>query len=221
MWLARAGLAGQGGWTPGLTPTEAALPSPPCREPGGVSGFGADALVWDVTLEVNPLGDVSGGFDRVDLTRLPEVDVQVTAPMSLSASRAVWVDTLDLVPPEWLDYHGFLNLEAESTLPVGAILRLELVDLPESLTLFGSVFGTHWWVMDELVVWPGSGDPDAPVAVTTSVDFMQPHFEALRLGARLRVEVELETPEGATEFRADQRVVLRGLLNGDAQISIE
>ena len=59
-----------------------------------------------MTLEVNPLGDVSGGFDRVDLTRLPEVDLEVTAPLSLSASRAVWVDTLDLVPPEWLDYAG-------------------------------------------------------------------------------------------------------------------
>ena len=223
MWLARAGLAGQGGMdTWQLTPTEADFAF--SSDAGNLAAFLAsvpDALAWDVTLEVNPLGDVSGGFDRVDLTRLPEVDLEVTAPLSLSASRAVWVDTLDLVPPEWLDYAGFLNLEAESTLPVGATLKLELVDLPESLTLFGTVFGPHWWIFDELVVWPGSGDPNAPVAVTTSVDFMQPHFEALRLGARLRVEVELETPEGEAEFRADQRVVLRGLLNGDAQISIE
>ena len=223
VWLARAGLAGQGGMdTWQLTPTEADFAF--SSDAGNLAAFLAsvpDALAWDVTLEVNPLGDVSGGFDRVDLTRLPEVDLEVTAPLSLSASRAVWVDTLDLVPPEWLDYAGFLNLEAESTLPVGATLKLELVDLPESLTLFGTVFGPYWWIFDELVVWPGSGDPNAPVAVTTSVDFMQPHFEALRLGARLRVEVELETPEGEADFRADQRVVLRGLLNGDAQISIE
>ena len=154
----------------------------------------------------------------MDLTRLPEVDVQVTAPLSLSASRAVWVDTLDLVPPEWLDYHGVLNLEAESTLPVGAILRLELVDLPESLTLFGSVFGTHWWVMDELSCGLDQVIP-TPVAVTTS-GF---HAAALRGPAPRRGSGWKWNwrPGRGNRVSADQRVVLRGLLNGDAQISIE
>ena len=60
VWLARAGLAGQGGmdaWQ--LTPTEGALLS---SDAGNLADFLAsvpDALVWNVTMEVNPLGDVS------------------------------------------------------------------------------------------------------------------------------------------------------------------
>lgn len=223
VWLARAGLAGEAQmdeWQ--LTPTEAAFSF--SSDFGNLAEFLAsvpDALAWDFTLEVNPMGDVSGGFDRVDLTRLPEVDLRVSAPLSLSSGRLIWVDTLEILPPDWLDYEGFLDFEVESTLPVGATIRSELVDLTSSSSLLDSAFGPDWWKLDDLVVQPGNWNSDAPVTGVTSMDLMQPHFQALRDGARIRAEVELEIPDGGAEFRTDQHVVLRGLLRGNAQISVE
>ena len=223
VWLGRAELTGTGdmnAWS--VAPTEATFQF--SSDQGNLSGFlGSmpDALAWDVDLEVNPLGDVTGGYDRVDLTRLPEARIQVEAPLAVSASRAVWVDTLDIVPPDWLDYSGFLDLEVESALPVGATAQLQLVDLPESMTLFDDFLGPGWLDFADVVLIPGSGDPLAPTTTVSRVDMIQPHFEALRLGARLRVEVAFETPEAGATFNTAQRVVLRGHLDGDAQISVE
>jgi hypothetical protein len=54
-----------------------------------------------------------------------------------------------------------------------------------------------------------------------SLDFMQPHFEALRNGAKLRVEVVIQAEKGGAQFDAAQGVVVKGHLDGDAIISIQ
>lgn len=223
VWLGRAVVSGSGAmddWS--VTPTESVFQF--SSEQGNLAGFlGSipDALAWDVGLEVNPLGDVTGGYDRVDLTQLPEARIRMEAPLEVAASRAVWVDTLDIVPPDWLDYSGFLDLEVQSTLPVGATLRLKLVDLPESMVAFEEFLGPGWLDFADVVLVPGSGLPQSPTTAMLQVDMIQPHFEALRLGARLRAEVEIETPEAGATFSSAQQIVVRGHLNGDAQISVE
>ena len=223
VWLGRAALSGSDAmddWS--VTPTEAAFQF--SSQQGNLAAFlGSipDAVAWDVGLEVNPLGDVTGGHDRVDLTQLPEARIRFDAPLEVAASRAVWVDTLDIVPPDWLDYSGFLDLEVESALPVGATLRLQLVDLPASMVAFEEFLGPGWLDFADVVLVPGSGDPQSPTKAVSRVDMIQPHFEALRLGARLRAEVEFETPDAGATFSTAQRVLIRGHLNGDAQISVE
>lgn len=223
VWLGRAQLSGTGSmadWAMSETQADLLFAS----EQGNLASFlesVPDALAWAVDLEVNPLGDVTGGYDRVDLTRLPEARLRVEAPLTVAASRAVWVDTLDVVPPAWLDYAGHLDLEVESSLPVGATLRLQLVNLPPSMVAFEEFLGPGWLDFADVVLVPGSGDAEAPTMAVSRVDMIQPHFEALRLGARLRVEVELTTPDQGATFMADQRVVVRGHLNGDAQIVVE
>ena len=131
------------------------------------------------------------------------------------------VDTLEVVPPEWLDFVGRLNLTVESSLPVGAILRMELVDLSPFQQFLEQAFGPEWWRFEEVVLPAGSGDPAAPLTTVAGLDFMQPHFEALRNGAKLRVEVDIEAAEGGAQFDAAQGVVVRGRLDGDAIISIQ
>jgi len=222
VFLPRATVSGEhmGAWTIESTSAEMALSS----VEGNLGSFMSslpDGVAWSVGLGVNPLGDVTGGHDRIDLDRLPELETVVSAPLAVSSARAVLVDTLEVVPPEWLDFIGHLDLTVESSLPVGAVLRMSLVDLPPAQQLLGMTFGPYWWRFEEVVLQPGSGAPDAPSIAESRVDFMQPHFEALRQGARLRVEVELESADGVAQFDAAQSVVVRGHLTGDAIISIQ
>ena len=193
-------------------------------EGGNLSGFlGSlpEAIAWSVGLGVNPLGDATGGMDRIDLERLPELETVVTAPLSVASARAVLVDTFEVVPPDWLDFVGRLNLTVESSLPVGATLRMELVELSPFQEFLEQAFGPEWWRFEEVVLPAGSGDPAAPMTSMRGLDFMQPHFEALRNGAKLRVEVNIETADGGAQFDAAQGVVVKGRLDGDAIISIE
>lgn len=180
-----------------------------------------EAIGWSVILGINPLGDVSGGTDRLDLEQLPELEAVVSAPLAVSSARAVLVDTLDVVPPDWLDYQGRLDLTVASSLPVGATLHMELVDLSPFAQFLEVAFGPEWWRFDEVVLLAGSGDPGAPLTTVASLDFMQPHFEALRNGAKLRVEVVIQAEKGGAQFDAAQGVVVKGHLDGDAIISIQ
>jgi len=180
-----------------------------------------EAVSWSAGLAVNPLGDVTGGHDRIDLERLPELEAIVAAPLEVSSVRAVLVDTLEVVPPDWLDFVGQLNLRVENRFPVGATMRLELVELAPGPFTSADLFGPSWWKFEDIVIPPAVGSPEVPSEGEYSVDFIQPHFEALRQGARLRVEVELEAPDEGAQFRVEQGVVIVGHLMGDAIISIQ
>ena len=222
VFLPRATVSGaeMAGWS--IEPTAAELSL--SAGDGNLSGFLGSlpkAVAWSVGLGVNPLGDVTGGMDRIDLERLPELETVITAPLSVASARAVLVDTLEVVPPEWLDFVGRLNLSVESSLPVGATLRMELVELSPFQQFLEQAFGSEWWRFEEVILPAGSGDPVAPVTTVAGLDFMQPHFEALRNGAKLRVEVDIEAAEGGAQFDAAQGVVVKGRLDGDAIISIQ
>lgn len=178
------------------------------------------SLGWSIVLGVNPLGDVSGGHDRIDFEQLPELDATVSAPLAVSTARAVLIDTLDVAWPDGLDVQGRLELSVTNSLPVGAELRMSLVDLPSNASSLALAFGPEWWRFDEVELSAGSGNPASPSISQSGLDLMQPHFEALRDGARLRVAVELYAPETGAQFEVDQAIVLEGHLTGDAILSV-
>jgi|GEM_PF-1127299 len=180
-----------------------------------------EAVSWSAGLSVNPLGDVTGGHDRIDLERLPELEAIVSAPLAVSSARAVLVDTLEVVPPDWLDFVGQLDLRVENRFPVGATMRMELVELAPGQSMLAGVFGPSWWRFEDIEIPPAVGNSEVPSTGEYAVDFIQPHFEAVRQGARLRVEIELEAPDEGAQFGVEQGVVIVGHLSGDAIISIQ
>jgi hypothetical protein len=191
---------------------------------GSLAAFLASApaaFLFSGEAELNPLGDVSGGYDRVDLTRLPEVEWTVKAPLNLGPSQVVWVDTLAPVLPDGLAFDGTLNLSFESSLPVGALLEMSLIELPQVITWLHQGASENWNALNPVDLPPGSGSADAP-SVTEAEWNLEPwHFDALRQGARLRVMLTCNTPEEGAQFYVEQRVVVRGHLEGDAIISVE
>jgi hypothetical protein len=223
VFLTRAAIAGtesMDDWT--VVPTQGGLQFSSTE--GSLAEFMGtlpQALSWDVQVEVNPLGDVSGGHDRVDLTQLPSMALSLKAPLEVSSLGAVFIDTLELVPPDWIGFDGLLTLDLENSMPVGATLFLELVDLPEYLLRFETIYPQELWAIGEVTLPLGSGDPNLPAASVQEVELENVHFEALRNGARLMAVVVLEASEEGARFEVDQSIIVRGHLNGDAILSFE
>ncbi len=180
-----------------------------------------DAIALRGWLEVNPLGDVSGGYDRIDLNHLPAVDFSLLAPLQVGYSRAVLRDTLLPEVPDAVDFSGELKFEVESSFPVGTTISLRLVDVPPILLTPGLWPDQDWYILPDLMVSPGSGDPAFPVRDTLSLSLDRRHSDALRQGARILAQVVLETPDEGAQFSVEQRVVIRGHLDGDLILSIE
>ena len=205
-----------------VVPTEAGLQF--SSEDGNLATFMGSlphALSWSLDVAVNPLGDVSGGHDRVDLTQLPSMSMSLKAPLNVSSARAVFLDTLEVAPPNWLAFDGRIALDVESSLPVGVVAFLELVDVPETMHETTAIFPEQLWTIGEVLLPAGSGDPSAPVTAMQELDLSQVQFEALLGGARVMAVVCLETPSKGAQFMADQSIIIRGHLNGNAILSFE
>jgi len=205
-----------------VVPTEAGLQF--SSEDGNLATFLGSlphALSWSLDVAVNPLGDVSGGHDRVDLTQLPSMSMSLKAPLNVSSARAVFLDTLEVAPPNWLAFDGRIALDVESSLPVGVVAFLELVDVPETMHETTAIFPEQLWTIGEVLLPAGSGDPSAPVTAMQELDLSQVQFEALLGGARVMAVVCLETPSKGAQFMADQSIIIRGHLNGNAILSFE
>ena len=221
VFLSRALVAGSGAmdsWS--IQPTTASIGF--TSDDGNLAEFMSsipDALSWNIDVEVNPLGDVSGGHDRIDLTQLPTLNVALRAPLEVSSARAVFLDTLELSPPDWVDFSGELDLAIDNGFPVGARLQMRLVELPEPWGVFP--FGEEWWVFPEVTVAGAVGSPLAPSLTEVSLSFIQPHFEALRHGAKLELKVELESTGSTARFDANQSMAIQGHLQGNAILSVQ
>lgn len=181
-----------------------------------------DAFAFSGSAEVNPLGDVTGGYDRIDLERLPELEWTLTAPLNVGASRAAWVDTLEPELPEGIEFDGDLIFSLESTLPVGVSIALSLVNVPSQLLLLEGPNGAgSFFSFPVMEAAPGMGVAAGPVVSEFTLPLLPIQFSALRLGAELEVKVMLETPEAGAAFNVAQSLVVRGHLDGDAVLSIQ
>ena len=169
---------------------------------------------------INPLGDVSGGYDRIDFQELPELALTLKGPLQVGPSSAHWVDTIRPELPDGIGFNGDLILTVENGLPVELTLEMELVDLPQQFLLLQSQ-GLSWSTFEPVFIAAGGGDPEDPTVSELAVPLEGIQFDALRLGAGLRISAGFVSAEPLAQFDAAQRVVVLGHLQGDAIISIE
>ena len=206
-----------------VSPTEAGLilGSGSSTLPGFLSSI-PDAFIFHGAVEINPLGDVSGGHDRIDLYRLPDIDWKINAPLEVGVSNALIIDTLRIDIPEGIQFDGDVVLNIENSLPVGAQLEARLVEVPLVLALLdGPGGGAEWTSWPELMVAPGTSDPQEPIRSSFTVSLEPAQFTAMQSGARLAVRVNLETPPEGAQFGVDQGLIILGHLDGDAIMIIE
>jgi len=91
-----------------------------------------DELRYDIDLNVNPLGNISGNNDFVFKKHPLKINLNVEFPLSLIADNFTLLDTIDLSLPEGGDngeiIDGLLYLYADNTFPFDANIALSLYD---------------------------------------------------------------------------------------------
>ncbi|TAL60266.1 MAG: hypothetical protein EPN85_07585 [Bacteroidetes bacterium] len=94
-----------------------------------------DRLSYQLDLEINPLGNVSGGNDFVYYDKLMKTEMNMTIPLSLVANDLTMADTLDLNRAASIDNvnSGYLYLYAENGFPFTAEAQLYLMDVDLNL----------------------------------------------------------------------------------------
>lgn len=87
-------------------------------------------LSYQLDLEVNPLGNVSGGNDFIYYDKLMKTEMNMTIPLSLVANDLTMVDTLDIAMSSITDNvnSGFIFLHADNGFPYTAEAQLYLMD---------------------------------------------------------------------------------------------
>lgn len=89
-----------------------------------------DKMSYQLDLEINPLGNVSGGNDFIYYDKLMKTNFNMTIPLSLIANNLTLADTMDFKMDESTNNvnHGTLYLYAENGFPFTAEAQLYLMD---------------------------------------------------------------------------------------------
>jgi len=89
-----------------------------------------DKLSYQLSLEINPLGNVSGGNDFIYYDKLMKTEMVMTIPLSFVANDLTLADTIDFNMPSTIDKvnGGNLYLYAENGFPFSADPQIYLMD---------------------------------------------------------------------------------------------
>lgn len=89
-----------------------------------------DRLSYQLDLEINPLGNVSGGNDFVYYGKLMKTEMNMNIPLSLVANNLTIADTVDFNMSASTDNvnSGTLNLHVENGFPFTAEVQMYLLD---------------------------------------------------------------------------------------------
>lgn len=89
-------------------------------------------LIYNIDLNINPFGNISGGNDFVYKNHVLETNIKVEFPLSLIATNLTLQDTLDFSLPEESEtgriIDGTLFLYADNGFPFDADIQLSLFD---------------------------------------------------------------------------------------------
>jgi hypothetical protein len=159
-----------------------------------------DNLQASGVLEINPLGDVSGGNDYFHKDYAPSLNLDLDLPLRVALTDLAFRDTIRIVPTDVPDFTGQIALELRNGFPVQ-------MDITGSWQPAGTPFAA---------TLPARSGLDAPV---THVALPVTSAE-LAAGGDLVFEARVAT-SGYTSFTGAERIRIRGRVEGTHNVVIE
>lgn len=152
-------------------------------------------LTFGYSIQLNPLGNVNGGWDEIFSTSRIKVKLKAQMPLQLMADGLTLIDTFNVdlkqSSPSITVSSGTLILEAVNAFPMQSEVKLSF--LTEQGFTLHEVFGTAAILSANY----GSIDPIDNLRKKTSIlEFVFPEalIADLELIKKLKVEVKLDTP---------------------------
>lgn len=88
----------------------------------------ADSVLYDLDLNINPLGDISGGNDFLFLDQTVQLGLDLKIPLSLITNNLTLVDTISYSANNNNISEGVFDLIAENSFPFDANVQLYILD---------------------------------------------------------------------------------------------
>jgi hypothetical protein len=151
-------------------------------------------------IQVNPLGDISGGNDYFHKDFPPRLLLDLELPMDVAITGLRFRDTLDIAPTDAPDFQGVIELEFRNGFPVD-------MNLSGSWQPTGTTFDIH--------LPAGNG-----MASTVSTVAIPVTSEELEGGGEVWLEAGLAT-DGYTTFSGNERIRVRARVKGTHNVVIE
>ncbi len=161
-----------------------------------------DSLRASGELEINPLGDVSGGNDYFHKDYPPLLKLDLDVPLNVALTDLVFRDTLRIVPTEVPDFDGRLHIEVRNGFPVQ-------MSLAGAWQPSGSSFAA--------TLEPRAGGAGEAPVTTISVPISS---EELAAGGDIQFEAGLATA-GYKNFTGHERIRIRVRIEGTHNVVIE
>ena len=168
-----------------------------------------DSIGYEIAIDVNPLGDISGGNDFLFADRTFELGLNINIPLSIIANKLTLVDTVDLnITDNYLN-EGTFNLIAENSFPFDASIQFYTID--ENLNITDSLF-------DNAVIYAGitngNGLVDQPQKTTLTSTIPLEKMNTINETEKLIVKAVFNTT-GSSFVNLYNHYSLDLLLTGD------
>ncbi|MEO0404317.1 MAG: hypothetical protein AAF193_05560, partial [Bacteroidota bacterium] len=171
------------------------------------------AVVGD--LEVNPLGDVSGGNDFIYTDQAIELIYNLDIPLCVGVEEVIFVDTLQVDSiPDLPNGSGSVWLYLENSFPMGGIINLKRMGEDSEAFL----------AQDEVLV-PGFYNSLLDVTPSWSniqLELTEEDVIALQDGEELILEVIFSTSQGETvKLSGNERINVKMVLDASLEVEVE
>jgi hypothetical protein len=173
-----------------------------------------EALDIAGTIELNPLGDVSGGNDFIYPAQPIKASINLDIPLCVGVNGVVFLDTLDTQPIDIPSTSGTLFLRAENGFPMSVALTFSfLTNNGEEIVLASnqSIYSAETDVF---------GYSQTPTAVNLGINLTTDQIESIKTGGQMIIKATANST-GIVKFNGSERLDIRILAAARTEISYE
>lgn len=166
------------------------------------------------SLEINPLGNISGYNDFIYADKPLEAKVNLDIPLKLATSGLAMSDTISVEIGEEHNASGNLILKLDNYFPFSAAVQLSFAD------------GENDWILEEgflpaaVIGEPGSSTPSS---TEINIPISNTDLQRLRGGDRVFIRVTFATPDYPTTYSLykEYRIEYKLLIDANVEFSVE
>jgi hypothetical protein len=178
------------------------------------AGVFPDSIQWDIDVEFNPLGDVTGGYDRVDFDELPQLIMDLSIPMRIRIDGLALGDTTDTFDTFSVEkfgeapFVGDLVVQFENGFDIA--MRLDAVTVPSPRDFF----------FDAVVLLDGFEVPRQGMS-TARIPIDAELWRVLSNGRGIAWKASIDSGNEQIEIGVQDSLALNGWLDGQFNWVVE
>lgn len=173
-----------------------------------------EALAVEGSIELNPLGDVSGGNDFIYPAKPIEASINLDIPLCLGVNGVVFLDTIVTGPIDIPSTSGTLYLRAENGFPMSVSLTFSFITSNGEEILLA----TNQSINSALVDFQGFSQE--PTSIDLGINLTREQIADIKRGGSMVIKATANST-GIVKFNGSERLDIRILAAASTEISYE